>query len=92
VEEFLFQHPKISQVQVFGVPDAKYGEEVCAWVQLKPGVQATEDDIKAFCKGQIAHYKIPRYVRLVREIPMTVTGKAQKFVMREAMVKELGLK
>jgi fatty-acyl-CoA synthase len=91
VEEFLFRHPKIAQVQVFGVPDPKYVEEVCAWIVLKPGEQATEDDIRHFCQGQIAHYKVPRYVRFVSELPMTVTGKAQKFVMREAMMRELGL-
>ncbi len=91
VEEFLFRHPKVSQVQVFGVPDTKYGEEVCAWVVLKPGETATEDEIRHFCRDQIAHYKVPRYVRFVPELPMTVTGKAQKFVMRAKMVEELGL-
>ena len=68
-----------------------YGEEVCAWIVLKPGATATEDEIREFCRGQIAHYKVPRYVRFVKELPMTVTGKAQKFVMREAMMRELGL-
>jgi fatty-acyl-CoA synthase len=92
IEEFLFRHPKVQSVQVFGVPDAKYGEEVCAWVVLKPGVAATEDEIRDFCRDQIAHYKIPRYVRFVPELPMTVTGKAQKFVMRDRMMEELGLK
>jgi fatty-acyl-CoA synthase len=91
VEEFLFRHPKVSQVQVFGVPDTKYGEEVAAWIVLKPGETATEDEIRAFCRDQIAHYKVPRYVRFVNELPMTVTGKAQKFVMRAKMVEELGL-
>ena len=91
IEEFLFRHPKVAQVQVFGVPDAKYGEEVCAWIVLKPGEVATEDEIKTFCEDQIAHYKVPRYVRFVNELPMTVTGKAQKFVMRAKMVEELGL-
>jgi fatty-acyl-CoA synthase len=91
VEEFLFRHPAVAQVQVFGVPDAKYGEEVCAWIVLKSGAEATEDDIRAFCQGQIAHYKVPRHVRFVAEIPMTVTGKAQKFVMRRQMVEALGL-
>jgi fatty-acyl-CoA synthase len=91
IEEFLFRHPKVQDVQVFGVPDAKYGEEVCAWIKLKPGEQANDEEIRAFCKGQIAHYKIPRYVRFVAEFPMTVTGKAQKFVMREQMVRELGV-
>jgi len=91
IEEFLFGHPKISQVQVFGVPDARFGEEVCAWVVLKPGEQATEDEIRGWCRERIAHYKVPRYVRFVQELPMTVTGKAQKFVMREKMMSELGL-
>ncbi len=91
IEEFLFRHPKVAQAQVFGVPDPKYGEEVCAWIVLKPGQSATEDEIKTFCQGQIAHYKVPRYVRFVDELPMTVTGKAQKFVMRAKMIAELGL-
>ena len=92
VEEFLYTHPKIADVQVFGVPDPKYGEEICAWIVLKDGVKADTDEIRAFCKGQIAHYKIPRYVRFVPEFPMTVTGKVQKFVMRDKMVQKLGLK
>ncbi|KIG02758.1 Long-chain-fatty-acid--CoA ligase [Burkholderia sp. MR1] len=91
IEEFLFRHPKIQSVQVFGVPDEKYGEEVCAWIVVRPGEQASEDDIRAFCQGQIAHYKIPRYIRFVDELPMTVTGKAQKFVMRARMIDELKL-
>ncbi|HEY3540330.1 MAG TPA: AMP-binding protein [Trinickia sp.] len=91
IEEFLFQHPKIQSVQVFGVPDAKYGEEVCAWVTLRSGEQMTEDELREYCQGRIAHYKVPRYVRFVDEMPMTVTGKVQKFVMRERMVEELGL-
>ncbi|TIS61965.1 MAG: AMP-binding protein [Mesorhizobium sp.] len=91
VEEFLYRHPKIKEVQVFGVPDDKYGEELCAWIVLKPGQIATEQEIKAFCAGQIAHYKVPRYIRFRAELPMTVTGKPQKFLMREAMVEELGL-
>jgi len=91
IEEFLFRHPKIQAVQVFGVPDAKYGEEVCAWIVLKPGQSATEDDIREFCKDQIAHYKVPRYIRFVDDMPMTVTGKVQKFIMREQMVESLGL-
>jgi fatty-acyl-CoA synthase len=92
IEEFLFRHPKIESVQVIGVPDEKYGEELCAWVKLKPGEQETADAILAFCKNQIAHYKIPRYVRFVDAFPMTVTGKVQKFLMRETMIKDLGLK
>ena len=90
IEEYLYRHPKIQEAQVFGVPDAKYGEEVCAWIVLKVGTTASEEEIREFCRGQIAHYKIPRYVRLVAELPKTVTGKAQKFVMREAMMRELG--
>ena len=91
VEEYLFRHPKIQDVQVFGVPDPKYVEEICAWVILNAGETATEDEIKEFCKGQIAHYKVPRYVRFVDEFPMTVTGKAQKFIMRDSMIEELDL-
>jgi len=91
IEEFLYRHPKVQSAQVFGVPDAKYGEEVCAWIVLKPGEQATEDEIRAFCRDQIAHYKIPRYVRFVPEMPMTITGKAQKFIMRQQMIEDLKL-
>ncbi|HIH2752282.1 AMP-binding protein [Burkholderia aenigmatica] len=92
IEEFLFRHPKIQSVQVFGVPDAKYGEELCAWIVLRADEQMTEDDVRAFCQGQIAHYKIPRYIRFVDELPMTVTGKVQKFVMRQQMIDAWGLK
>jgi fatty-acyl-CoA synthase len=91
VEEFLFRHPKVEAVQVVGVPDPKYGEELCAWVKLKPGVSANAEEIAGFCKGQIAHYKVPRYIKFVDAFPMTVTGKVQKFIMREETVKELGL-
>ncbi|GLU35157.1 AMP-binding protein [Trinickia caryophylli] len=91
IEEFLFRHPKIQSVQVFGVPDARYGEEVCAWVILRPGETMTDEELREYCRGQIAHYKVPRYVRFVEEMPMTVTGKVQKFVMREQMVDALGL-
>ena len=91
VEEYLYRHPKVLEAQVFGVPDPRLGEEVCAWILLKPGMSATEEEIKDFCRGQIAHYKMPRYVRFVTELPKTVTGKAQKFAMREAMMRELGL-
>jgi fatty-acyl-CoA synthase len=91
VEEFLFRHPKVAAVQVFGVPDARYGEELCAWIITKHGQSCTEDEIRAFCVDQIAHYKVPRYIRFVDELPVTVTGKPQKFVMREAMMRELGL-
>ena len=92
VEEFLYRHPKIQEVQVFGVPDPKFGEELCAWVKPRAGEMLTEDDVREFCRGQIAHFKIPRYVRFVEEFPMTVTGKMQKFLMRERMVAELGIK
>jgi fatty-acyl-CoA synthase len=91
IEEFLFRHPKIQSVQVFGVPDPKYGEEVCAWIVLRAGEQMTADDVQAFCRGQIAHYKVPKVIRFVDELPMTVTGKVQKFVMRERMIEELKL-
>jgi fatty-acyl-CoA synthase len=91
VEEFLYRHPKVQSVQVFGVPDKKYGEEVCAWIVLKPRTAATADEIREFCRDQIAHYKVPRHIRFVPELPMTITGKAQKFVMRERMIRELGL-
>ncbi len=91
IEEFLFRHPKVQSVQVFGVPDAKYGEEICAWIVPKPGQTCTEDEIRDFCRDQIAHYKVPRYIRLVQDMPMTITGKVQKFVMREQMIAELKL-
>jgi len=88
VEEFLYRHPAIADVQVFGVPDKKYGEELCAWVKLRDGASLTEQEVRDFCKDQIAHYKVPRYVRFVADFPMTVTGKMQKFLMRAAMEKE----
>ncbi len=91
IEEFLYRHPQVQDVQVIGVPDVRYGEELCAWIIAKPGTAPTEDDIRAFCKGQIAHYKVPRYIRFVSEFPMTVTGKIQKFRMREATIEALGL-
>lgn len=91
VEEFLYRHPMVQDVQVVGVPDPKYGEELCAWIIPKAGTQPTEDDIRDFCKGQIAHYKIPRYIRFVPSFPLTITGKVQKFKIREAMQQELGL-
>ena len=90
VEEFLYQHPAISEVQVFGVPDEKMGEEVCAWIQLNDGFDLSEADVKAYCRDQITHFKIPRHIRFVTEYPMTVTGKIQKFVMRDEMLKALG--
>ena len=91
IEEFLYRHAKVQAVQVCGVPDVKFGEEVCAWIQLKPGVSSTAEEIREFCQNQIAHYKIPRYIRFVTEFPMTITGKVQKFAMRDQMIKELGL-
>ncbi|MEP4484237.1 MAG: AMP-binding protein [Halioglobus sp.] len=89
VEEFLYTNPNIAEVQVFGIPDSKMGEEVCAWVQLHPGKSMTEDELKLFCEGQITHFKVPRHVRFVTEFPMTVTGKIQKFIMRDEMQKEM---
>jgi fatty-acyl-CoA synthase len=91
VEEFLYTHPKVQDVQVIGVPDAKYGEEIMAWVRLRDGEAATIEEIRDFCRGRIAHYKVPRYVKFVDAFPMTVTGKVQKFLMREQSVEELGL-
>ena len=92
VEEFLYRHPAIQDVQVFGVADDRYGEELCAWVKLRGGEALTAEAVQAFCRGQIAHQKVPRYVRFVEEFPMTVTGKMQKFLMREAMEQELGVR
>lgn len=89
VEEFLYHHPDIVEVQVFGIPSDKFGEETCAWIQLKAGVELDSDAVKEHCKGKIAHYKIPRYIRFVEEFPMTVTGKIQKFVMRDKMIEDL---
>jgi fatty-acyl-CoA synthase len=91
IEEFLYGHPKVQDVQVIGVPDVKFGEEVMAWVRLREGQAATVEEIRDYCRGKIAHYKIPRYVKFVDAFPMTVTGKVQKFLMRDASVKELGL-
>jgi fatty-acyl-CoA synthase len=91
IEEFLYRHPAIQDVQVIGVPDVKYGEELCAWIVLKPGETLTPEAVRAFCQGQIAHYKIPRHIKFVDGFPTTVTGKVQKFAMREAMIAELGL-
>jgi fatty-acyl-CoA synthase len=88
VEEFLYQHPAVSDVQVVGVPDPRYGEELCAWVRLKEGQQVTGDELREWCRGKIASFKIPRYWRFVDEFPMTVTGKVQKFKMREISIAE----
>jgi fatty-acyl-CoA synthase len=91
IEEFLYTHPQIADVQVIGVPDERFGEQLMAWVILRPDATITEDDVQEFCKGQIAHYKVPRYVKFVDSFPMTVTGKVQKFKMRELAIEELGL-
>ena len=91
IEEYLFRHPKVQDVAAFGVPDPRFGEAVAVWIKLRDGEQATVEEIRAFCEGQIAHYKIPAHVRFVDDFPLTVTGKIQKFMMRDAMVDELGL-
>ena len=92
IEEYLYRHQKVLEAQVFGIPDTRLGEEICAWIVLKQGASATEDEIRDFCRGQIAHYKVPRYIRFVAELPKTVTGKPQKFAMRERMMRELNLR
>ena len=92
IEEFLLGHAGIQDVQVFGIPDEKYGEEICAWIVPAQGAQVSLEDVRFHCEGQIAHFKVPRFVRTVSEFPMTVTGKPQKFIMREKMMAELGLK
>jgi fatty-acyl-CoA synthase len=92
VEEFLYGHPEIADVQVIGVPDERYGEELMAWIVLRPGASLDVEAVREFCRGKIAHYKIPRYVKFVDSFPMTVTGKVQKFKMREIAIEELGLK
>jgi len=91
IEEFLYQHPAIQDAQVIGVPDEKYGEELCVWVIVRPGLVINEDEIREFCSSQIARYKIPRYIRFVDGFPMTLSGKVQKFRMREIMEEELAL-
>ena len=89
IEEYLLRHPAVKDVSVFGIPDEKFGEQIVAWIQVTDSEEITEDGIRDFCCGQIAHYKIPYYVRIVDEFPMTVTGKIQKFVMRDLMTAEL---
>ena len=93
VEQFLYTHEAIQDVQVVGVPDEKYGEELCAWIILRENIKElpTEESIRDFCRGQISHYKIPRYVRFVTEFPFTISGKVKKFEIRNAMIQELGL-
>src|SRR5437588_5783114 len=91
IEEFLYTHPQVADVQVIGVPDERYGEELMAWVIPRAGATLSEEDVKEFCRGQIAHFKVPRYVRFVDAFPMTVTGKVQKFKLRETAIGELGL-
>lgn len=92
IEDYLFRHPGIQEVQVFGVADARYGEELCAWIRLRDGHELSAEEIRAFCTGQIAHQKIPRYIEFVQEFPMTVTGKMQKFIMRQEAEERLGLR
>jgi fatty-acyl-CoA synthase len=91
IEEFLYRHPKIKDVQVVGLPDKKFGEELCAWIVPRENETITEEEVRDFCKGQIAHYKVPRYIKFVDGFPMTVTGKIQKFLIRDQMKQELGL-
>jgi fatty-acyl-CoA synthase len=92
IEEFLYQHPDVEDVQVIGVPDERYGEELCAWIKLKTGAEPLDADaVRAFCDGRLSHYKIPRYVMIVEEFPLTVTGKIRKVVMREESAEKLGL-
>jgi fatty-acyl-CoA synthase len=91
VEEFLYRHPQVQDVQVFGIPDRRYGEVVCAWIKLKSGEQCDAERVKTFCRDQIAHFKVPQHIRFVEQFPMTVTGKIQKFIMREQMIAELRL-
>ncbi|MEE8334442.1 MAG: AMP-binding protein, partial [Alphaproteobacteria bacterium] len=91
IEDYLFGHPKISQVAVFGVPDEYLGEEIVAWIELQAGETMTEEEVHEFCKQGLAHFKVPKHVRFVTEFPMTVTGKLQKFRMREMAIEQLGL-
>src|SRR5262249_17095641 len=91
VEEFLYTHPDIVDVQVIGVPDVKYGEEIMAWIRVREGSTLSTEDVADFCRGKIAHYKVPRYVHVTEEFPMTVTGKVQKYLMREASIEMLRL-
>ncbi|MNC60383.1 putative sulfoacetate--CoA ligase [compost metagenome] len=91
IEEFLFTHPAVADVQVVGIPDDRYGEEIVAWIKCHPGHEVSDEQLREYCKGRIAHFKAPRYFLFVDEFPMTVTGKVQKFRMRELTVERLGL-
>jgi fatty-acyl-CoA synthase len=91
IEDFLYANEKIDEVEVFGVPDEKYGEQVAAWIKLRAGQSADAEELRKFCAGRLAHFKIPRYIKFVDEFPLTVTGKVQKYIMRERMAQELGL-
>jgi fatty-acyl-CoA synthase len=91
IEEFLYTHPEVADVQVVGLPDERYGEEIAAFVIVREGAELDTDAVREFCRGRIAHYKVPRYVIAVDEFPMTVTGKIQKFKLRDHAVEELGL-
>jgi fatty-acyl-CoA synthase len=91
VEEFLFTHPAVEQSAVVGIPDPRFGEELCAWIKLKQGASVTKEEIRDYCRSKLAKYKVPRYVRFVETFPQTVTGKIQKFKIRERMIDELGL-
>jgi fatty-acyl-CoA synthase len=91
IEEFLYTHPAVADVQVIGVPDARYGEELCAWINIRSGASLDEETVQAYCRERLAHFKVPRYVLFVDEFPMTVTGKVQKFKMREETTRRLGL-
>jgi fatty-acyl-CoA synthase len=91
IEEFLYRHPAVLDVAVVGVPDAKYGEAVCACIRLRDGMTATDEEIRDFCRGQIAHYKVPRYVRFMDSFPLTISGKVQKYLIREHLRTELNL-
>jgi fatty-acyl-CoA synthase len=91
LEEFLYGHPDVADVQVIGVPDERYGEELMAWVIVRPGASLSGEEVREYCRGKVAHFKVPRYVKVVEEFPMTVTGKVQKFKLREAAIAELGL-
>jgi fatty-acyl-CoA synthase len=92
IEEFLYAHPKVMDVQVLGLPDAKLGETLLAWIRLKPGEAATEDEIRDYCRGKIAHFKIPQYIRFVDAFPMTVSGKVQKYKIRQLEIEQRGLR